>query len=300
MITKIKRNAERVYVDWQLSNVCNFNCPYCPDGAKNGSSGWPKLQSCKDTVDILSEKGICEFTFSGGELTIWKHLPELFCYIKSKNKHLIHLITNGFKNYKYWNNIQADYISFSWHPTSPLKVEKWTENINKSYAKKKRVYLLCYPLVWDKVISDFTYFKKNLTDVELIELKYVDERARKKITYTAEQLDFISNNSIINFPKPNKTIYTLTFDDGSEGHIPISELLSKGLNKFKNWKCNAGVNNIVLNYNGNVNRTSACRIGDSLGNWHSGFFEFAKEPVICNVDSCWCAPDIWIDKWKQN
>ena len=297
MITKIINKLNTIQVDWQLSNVCNFNCPYCPDGAKNGSSGWPSLKSCFESFDILNERGKCSVTFSGGELTLWKEFSKLCSYIKQSGDHNIHLITNGYRSHNYWKRLDIDQISFSWHPTSKMRIEKWCNNINLCNIKSKRVFILCYPNVWNKVVDDFNYLKNNLNDVDSIELKYVDERAKKqKILYTHEQLKFIQDNSVLNFAEPRKPKFIAVIDN-KEKDIPISEILTKGLNKFKNWKCNAGIKNIVLQFDGNVQGTSACNVGNSLGNWHIGFFEFADAPLVCNVENCWCAPDIRIDKW---
>ena len=298
MITQIINNSNRINIDWQLSNVCNFDCSYCPDNVKNGSSGWPSLKCCVDSVDIVVENGLCEFTFSGGELTLWKDFPQLCSYIKQKGNHKIYLITNGYRSPNYWKNINVDIIFFSWHPTSKLKIEKWCEKINLCTNKHKRIFVLMYPYVWDKAVSDFNYLKENLIDFETLELKYVDERAKKeKILYTQDQLSFIEKNAILNFKKATRAKFNVVINN-IEKHIPISKILTKKLNKFYGWKCNAGIKNLVLQINGNVSSTSACNVGESLGNWHYSFFEFAKKPLICNIKNCWCAPDIMIEKWN--
>lgn len=294
MITKIINKSDYIKVDWQLSNVCNFDCPYCPDGTKNGTSGWPSLKQCFNSVDILNEKGKCEFTFSGGELTMWNEFPNLCSYIKQNLNNKINLITNGYRSYSYWERLNVDTIFYSWHPTSKLNIKRWCNNINQN-KKNNRVFVLMYPDVWDKVVNDFEYMKKNLVNYESLELKYVDERNRK-INYNDDQLNFIKNNSVLNFSYPKDPSYTVVIDN-IEKHIPISEILTKKLNKFYGWKCNAGVKNIVFQINGNVSSTSACRVGNSLGNWHIGYFKFSEKPLNCNVQNCWCAPDIRIDKW---
>ena len=157
-ISKIINKTKAISIDWQLSNVCNFDCPYCVDSSKNGKSGWPDFDSCIEVVNTFTEYGLCEFSFSGGELTMWKNLPELFDYIKSKN-HKIHLITNGYKAGRYWSKINADIITFSWHPSSNIDVLKWTDNVNLCHIQK-RVWVLAYPKLWTKVVVDFNNLKK--------------------------------------------------------------------------------------------------------------------------------------------
>ncbi len=291
--TKIINKSNKISIDWQLSNVCNFNCPYCPEESKNGSSGWPNLENCYNVVDTFSKKGLCEFSFSGGELTMWKDLSKLFSYIKQKGDHKIHLITNGYKSSNYWKKLDVDIITFSWHPTNNLNISKWCNNINLCNVKSKRVWVLSYPPIWDKVVHDYEYFKNNLKDIRILELKYVDERS-EKISYNQEQLKFIGNNFI---KKKEIGKFSLIIN-GNEEYFSIPNILSKNMNNFNGWKCNAGVKNFVLKTNGDVFPTSGCTVGRSLGNWFTNNFKSLKEPLICNVDKCWCGPDIKIEKWK--
>tara|TARA_Y100000004_G_scaffold78398_1_gene88260 strand:- start:940 stop:1818 length:879 start_codon:yes stop_codon:yes gene_type:complete len=290
-ISKIINKTKAISIDWQLSNVCNFDCPYCVDSSKNGKSGWPDFDSCIEVVDTFTEYGLCEFSFSGGELTMWKNLPELFDYIKSKN-HKIHLITNGYKAGRYWSKINADIITFSWHPSSNIDVLKWTDNVNLCHIQK-RVWVLAYPKLWTKVVVDFNNLKNNLTDVRILELKYVDNRS-ENISYTEDQLNFIQKNYL----RKKQVGKHFLLDDGIERQLSVPDLLSKGLNNFKGWNCNGGVNNFVLKPDGNVYPTSACSVGSSMGNWHQNDFKRRSKPLLCDVDFCWCGPDIKIEKWK--
>ncbi len=295
MISEIINTNKKCKIDWQLSNVCNFDCPYCPDNVKNGSVGWPSFEKCKDTVDILNDKGICEITLSGGELTIWKHFNELCDYIKLKKNHNTYLITNGYKNEKYLSNLNVDKIFFSWHPTSPISIEKWCDKINNVKNKHKRVYVVMYPKVWDKVLEDFTYLKNNLYDFDSLEPKFVDNRAKINIKYNQDQLKFIEENLVLNFSKPNKpSLYAVINNKRKE--VTVSGLITKNLNNFNNWTCEAGINNLVLRIDGSVYPTSGCNVGEQLGNWHNGFFQFRRTGLLCTQQTCWCGPDIMINK----
>ena len=72
--------------------------------------------------------------------------------------------------------------------------------------------------------------------------------------------------------------------------------LVDNLNNFNNWTCEAGINNLVLRIDGSVYPTSGCNVGKQLGNWHNGFFQFRRTGLLCTQQSCWCGPDIMINK----
>ena len=62
------------------------------------------------------------------------------------------------------------------------------------------------------------------------------------------------------------------------------------LNNFKNWSCNAGIESLMINWDGEVHRAT-CRVGGSLGNIYNDDYTKPSEPIICTRDWCTCAAD---------
>ena len=67
-------------------------------------------------------------------------------------------------------------------------------------------------------------------------------------------------------------------------------------NKWKGWKCWAGVEQMVVDIDGNVWR-GWCKEGGPLGNITT-ISKYETKPIICNRDYCHCNFDIMCTKEK--
>jgi MoaA/NifB/PqqE/SkfB family radical SAM enzyme len=90
--------------------------------------------------------------------------------------------------------------------------------------------------------------------------------------------------------KPNCRI-----DDEQVMHA--NDVIKLHKNNFKGWKCNAGIESLMINWDGDVHRAT-CRVGGSLGNIYTGTFTVPTEHIICTRNSCTCAADIPLSKEK--
>jgi hypothetical protein len=88
-----------------------------------------------------------------------------------------------------------------------------------------------------------------------------------------------------------RNILVITDEDSYEDDA--ANLVSLGLNNFRDWECSIGSQGIHIYNDGNV-YGSVCR-AKCLGNaYHE--FEIEQEPVICTKDRCVCTTDIKIEK----
>jgi MoaA/NifB/PqqE/SkfB family radical SAM enzyme len=78
--------------------------------------------------------------------------------------------------------------------------------------------------------------------------------------------------------------------------IHSNDVIKLHLNKFKGWDCNAGIESLMINWDGDVHRAT-CRVGGSLGNIYSGTFVVPEDPVICDRNFCTCSADIPLTKF---
>jgi len=74
-----------------------------------------------------------------------------------------------------------------------------------------------------------------------------------------------------------------------------NDVIKQNLNQFKGWSCNAGIESLMINWDGEVHRAT-CRVGGSLGNIYDGSFEPPEKPIICTRNFCTCAADIPLTK----
>jgi MoaA/NifB/PqqE/SkfB family radical SAM enzyme len=104
--------------------------------------------------------------------------------------------------------------------------------------------------------------------------------------YDQNDLDWIiSKAATVN---PNAVI-----DDIEQMHA--NDIIKLHKNKFKGWTCTAGLESLMINWDGEVHRAT-CRVGGSLGNIYNDTFELPVDPIICTRDSCTCAADIPLTK----
>lgn len=87
-----------------LTSACNFACPYCR-GIEEPHCGSISWDTATQTVDIWANEGLLNVRFSGGEPTLWKKLPELVEYTKSKGVSRIAISTNGSASLDYYKNL---------------------------------------------------------------------------------------------------------------------------------------------------------------------------------------------------
>jgi hypothetical protein len=78
-------------------------------------------------------------------------------------------------------------------------------------------------------------------------------------------------------------------------HIHANDIIKLKMNNFKGWTCNAGLESLMINWDGEVYRAT-CRVGGSLGNIYNGDFNVPKDPIICTRNWCTCEADIPLTK----
>jgi molybdenum cofactor biosynthesis enzyme MoaA len=92
-----------------LTNRCNFKCPYCRGLSSNIELSFDEA---KRVVDIWSNHGLKNIRFSGGEPTIWKHLPKLVRYTKQlKSIEHIAISTNGSADFSLYKELLDDGVN---------------------------------------------------------------------------------------------------------------------------------------------------------------------------------------------
>ena len=111
--------------------------------------------------------------------------------------------------------------------------------------------------------------------------------------YDQNDLDWILNKDAT--AEPNTVI---TYFDKTE-RLHANDVIKLHKNQYKGWSCNAGLESLMINWDGEVHRAT-CRVGGSLGNIYNGTFTIPSEPIICTRDYCTCAADIPLTKIDKN
>jgi organic radical activating enzyme len=82
------------------------------------------------------------------------------------------------------------------------------------------------------------------------------------------------------------------------------EVIALKLNKFKGWECSAGVENLCINFDGDVQSASCGSIGQNgksgkYGNIYESF-KLDNKWIHCAQDFCSCGADLFIPKVNKN
>lgn len=309
-IIEILGNPDSIVIDWLISNICNYNCTYCPTDSKDGSQKWPDIDATKQFITKLKDSNLekeFRYILLGGEVTIWKQFPEFVQMLRDvtpRNK--IRLVTNGSPSKSFWKKygILFDSIQFSLHVTNEkFDIEKAITSINECSCQDNSVFIMAPPYNWEVVLKSYDYALKNLTNYRSLVAKPIDNRAlvnvNNLLNYTDEQKNWIKQSRIFSgkVNTPSFVRIKAKYSDGTIETVDPMQFIITKTNTWKNWKCSIGVEKLTLHYNGDVTKGSACSLGGIVGNWKTGEFNnISSEWVECIYDNCFCAADISVSK----
>lgn len=301
-------HEEYVVVNWCLGNTCNYSCSYCPSGLHDGSTAWPSLQTvigfCEKVIDHYKDKKLY-FEFTGGEVTLWKDLPALADFLRSKNCR-IGIISNGSRSLEFWEKFitRIDHVCLSFHPES-AKADHFLKVAKLSASKvRTHVNLMMHPDFFPECLA-LAYKVKDLPDVSIAIQPLVKDFGEEVFPYTEAQSRVINTqNSFlakqIKYEKKYeyyRGAMDMVGSDGKRATMSPQRFISSGQNSWKNWNCYAGLEQIVVNMQGKIYRGWCC-VGGSLGRITDEKLKLPTRPVWCNKDFCHCNLDIMTTKVK--
>lgn len=297
-------------VEWRLSNICNYDCPYCPEESKRGDEAYVDIETNKKAVDkvcSLFNNERIQFTFTGGEPTLYSKLHELFSYIKSKNaNHQIRMFTNASRSLRWWREFTAvpmiDFIMFTYHQSQVKNIDSFVDAVNSIHLTDIQglVYFTCTDIDFDTTIESLKYVSDRIgIDCHL---KKIHSSSLKK--YTEEQNEIFITNRMVkgrladskmgSFDREYNLYMKTRYYDGSVENIyDPQEFLVKGQNRFMFWDCDIGKDRIVI-YSDKVYK-SICQAGNTMYTIYDDFVP-VTESTKCPLLICTCGTDIMESK----
>lgn len=299
-VTSSWPHQDQIKVEWNLGKRCNYDCSYCPSAIHDNFSPHTDINVLEKTVDRLCELGKpLRISLTGGEPCVHPDIEDLLEYLKRKYVFWVNLTTNGTRGYRWYlnNEIFYNHLVFSLHFE-----HEWTrvfDTILKYYDSTEREFFVNIMAHHDKMDNVRTVVKK----FKEIGIKYAVRRIRwtegdhnvfDDLRYDGKDLQWILDQE--STVKPNTVIYE---HKKEPIYFHSNDVIKKHLNQFKDWQCYAGLESLMINWDGEVHRAT-CRVGGSLGNIYNGTFLIPSEPIICTRDWCTCAADIPLTKEKIN
>lgn len=293
-------HEKSVKIEWNLGKRCNYDCSYCPAAIHDNHSPHTDYFILQNTVDRLCEIGKpIRLSFTGGEPCVHPDFERLITYINKKpNIEFISVTTNGTRKPLYYQNLLVDQYVFSIHFeydwTHTIYTVKTVNEISNG------VHVLVNLMAHQDKMSDVRHASFLLDsfniphNIRRVRWTEGDHDLFDDMRYDQNDLDWIlSKASTVG---PNTIIH---FTDKTGLTMHANDIIKKHLNHFKGWTCNAGIESLMINWDGDVHRAT-CRVGGSLGNIYTGTFSIPTEPVTCTRNFCTCAADIPLTKYDSN
>jgi len=287
-------HSNAIRIEWNLGKRCNYDCSYCPSEIHDNNSPHTDIAILKSVVDklMLLDKPV-RLSFTGGEPTVHPRFKELVEYCKHVGVSWISITTNGTLPYEFYALLDVDQIVFSIHLEYDWKrvfntVESIVELTNKKVIAQIMAHHDHMPAVLQLrarcLLAHIPNTVRRIRWTEGNHDVFDDMRYNANdLTWLKEQEATVEGNCVI---------------DGIQ-IIHANDVIKLHLNKYKGWTCNAGIESLMINWDGDVHRAT-CRVGGSLGNIYEGNFVAPLKPVTCDRNFCTCAADIPLTKIDNN
>jgi MoaA/NifB/PqqE/SkfB family radical SAM enzyme len=283
-----------IKIEWNLGKRCNYDCSYCPSSIHDNSSPHTDIEILKSTVDKLMTLGKpIRLSFTGGEPTVHPKFNELVKYCKHVGVSWISVTTNGTLPYEFYASLPIDQLVFSIH----LEYDwKRVFNTVESIVDQTKI----------KVIAQIMAHHEHMDSVLQLRAKCLLAEIPstvRRIRWTEGDHDLFDDmrynlNDLEWLKQQEATVSGNCVIDNTQV-IHANDVIKLHLNKYKGWTCNAGIESLMINWDGDVHRAT-CRVGGSLGNIYEGNFVVPSEPVTCDRNFCTCAADIPLTKENKN
>jgi len=292
-ITSVWPHQNSIKIEWNLGKRCNYDCTYCPAVIHDNTSPHADIEILKSSLDKLTTLGKpIRLSFTGGEPTVHPHFEDLIMYAKEKGISWISVTTNGTRKAEWYDQLPVDQYVFSVHFEYDWMRIINTIEILGAVNKNIVVNIMAH----HKYMEDVTTATGRL-DGESI--PYAIRRIRwtegdhdlfDDMRYDVKDLQWIKSKEAT--VKGNCIIDNLEI-------MHANDIIKLNRNQYKGWTCNAGIESLMINWDGDVHRAT-CRVGGSLGNIYTGTFTIPKESIVCTRDFCTCAADIPLTKYANN
>jgi len=281
-----------VKVEWNIGKRCNYDCSYCPASIHDATSNHTDIEILKATVDKLMTLGKpIRLSFTGGEPCVHPKFDELVKYCKHVGIGWISVTTNGTRPYEFYASMPVDQYVFSMH----LEYDwKRVFNTVESIVDLKKIKVIVQIMAHHNHMPSVLELRARCLLAEI-------PSTIRRIRWTEGDHDLFDDmryhpDDYKWLKEQEATVQSNTVIDDNQ-LIHANDVIKLHLNKYKGWTCNAGIESLMINWDGDVHRAT-CRVGGSLGNIYEGNFNIPIDPVTCDRNFCTCAADIPLTKIK--
>ncbi|EGR4251991.1 radical SAM protein [Vibrio cholerae] len=295
-----------IYVNWALTNSCNYKCEYCHDDLNSGSIKGPSNENLLNFIDKLLSKSQSDnkqlyVEFGGGEVTLYRNFDSVIKMLH-KNGGLVTIISNGSKKVSWWQD-NAKYlsgVSLSYH-INDIKSETHFIEVSKvleaSRTTRFHVNVMMVPEQFEDCLEFANRLKQEVRcSIALQPLfeGFGHGGITKKYSYTPEQeqmiKDFRGRPELKTLP-PSMAELEVNYADGTTENLSTFDLIANDQTNFVGWDCYAGIDSLVITFSGDIYR-SWCMQDGSIGSIYDENIELPTHPTKCRTKICQCGVDL--------
>ena len=289
-----------IHVEWNIGKRCNLDCAYCPAEIHDNFSPHTDLDVMVNTIYELEKVGKpVRLSLTGGEPTVHPKISDILSCARERLD-WISVTTNGLR-------------SSDWYIKQPVNQWVFSLHFDNEHSQRAAETVVKYAQLLDmegmptlyqvNLMAHHKYMDNARTAANLLEghnIPYVCRRIRwtesddrdwfDDMKYNEKDLQWILDQK--STAKPNCVI-----DNEELAHA--NDIIKEQRNQFEGWRCAAGIQSLMINWDGDVHRAT-CRVGGSLGNIYDGSFEAPEEWITCTRKWCTCAADIPLTKGLVN
>jgi MoaA/NifB/PqqE/SkfB family radical SAM enzyme len=305
-ITIVPANKDYTFITWEVFNICNYSCSYCPEELHSGSFNAIELDDALYFFNEVfldhdhdSERRI--LSIGGGEPTLWKNLKSFINRLD--DSYSIELVTNGSRTIRWWdefiNNVKLDRIVISVH----MEYAKVPHIIELIELLNCRTQLTVMILTTDQSqFGEVCHIYDHIKNSSSLKCSFrvkaiVDKKHGSYLSSNNEHIETMVINSNYGDMKYSNDIIM------NEQYLNINQvnsMISKNQNRFKDYKCFIGNKRIYITYDGSIYGAS-CSTAKlyRMGNIRDDVIKKFISPVRCRNEYCPCPPDIRIHKTNE-
>jgi MoaA/NifB/PqqE/SkfB family radical SAM enzyme len=234
-------------------------------------------------------------SFTGGEPTVHPEFRELIQYCNHVGISWISVTTNGTLPYQFYAGVDIDQLVFSIH----LEYDwKRVFNTVESVADLTNIKVIAQIMAHHDHMPDVLQLRAKCLLAEIpstvrrVRWTEGDHDLFDDLRYHPDDLNWIKEQEAT---VPENTVFFLEEEPDMPRLKHANDIIKLHLNKYKGWTCYAGIESLMINWDGDVHRAT-CRVGDSLGNIYDGTFAVPTGPIQCTRNWCTCSSDIPLTK----
>jgi MoaA/NifB/PqqE/SkfB family radical SAM enzyme len=291
-------HKDSIHVEWNIGKRCNLDCTYCPSEIHDNFSKHTNIKVMLDTIDALYELDRpVRLSFTGGEPCVHPHIVEIVEHAVQRLD-WVNITTNGTLPHKLYARLPVNHYVFSLHVEDDDNWERclnnvlyWTQLNDMERGIPFQVNLMAHHEHMDRVKTCATLFDGHHVPYVVRRIRWTEKHDWfDDMKYNEKDLQWILDQK--STAKPNCVI-----DNEELAHA--NDIIKEQRNQFEGWRCAAGIQSLMINWDGDVHRAT-CRVGGSLGNIYDGSFEAPEEWITCTRKWCTCAADIPLTKGLVN